>query len=1659
MGLKYISGFIEDHNGKFFSGINQYIDEDNVKTFSKVELEEIVKNVGFNKCRFFYPYPDYKFPDTILTDDSIEEHPYKFQIPNYDAERIKLFEEESLNSSLAREGISKYLSNSFLLELKNADTKETDDIFFVKLSNIRKEDFRIGTLIKKNNNGKIVTKFPLSKKANNHLLKMSKIKDKYEFNRLEYLSNYMDGNNIDFPFVNKITLEDILLETINKGKYVEFTDIIFDFYNLLKNKSINCDNYHTNEFSRIFGEKRCESSMECMEHSNIDLIFENIFVDNDKYIVIDYEWCFDFPVPVEFIFWKSIYNFYIKNKIVEKFFPEIELLGKMGIGAEKIEIFTAWEENFLDYVYTVSDGPISNKKSMLLDNDSLYALKILLGGLSIHETKGLIGNSTIFQLEEDYSQLNGAHFQLEESYSRLEESYSRLEEHHFQLKESQSRLKKSYKNLKNLNNKLLENQKSLKKTIKTRNEKINDQKLLLKRMELSKSWKITKPFRNVGKLLRRFKNSKKQDNSKYHNDKELKHSNSEIIPSKINKKRDNSKLDIIFFSIIPYNYGYHQRPQHIADYLAEIGHKIHYINPDFSKSNIKIEKINENIQMINLPSQNAFISENCSSESLKNLKDCIDDYITNEEITDFFVFMEFPYWADLSKHLKEKYNSKIIFDILDEFSGFHSEDENISKLLDDSIKVSDLLITTSDYLYKKVLPYNKKTELIRNGTEFEHFNSYYTNKKNRNKKPIIGYYGALSHWFDYDKIEYLAKNRPEYDIVLIGNTGDSKKEMIENIKKLDNVKFLGHKNYKDLPKYLKKFDVALIPFKSDLDLIKATNPVKFYEYLSMGKKIVATEIPELFEYKNRFAYLTNDNEQFMEYIDQCVKNQDILASEDEKIKFARNHSWDSRCEEIDSNINKLYPLASIIILTYNNIQHTKKCVDSILKKTKYPNYEIIIVDNDSKDETPDYLLKLQKNHSNIKIVLNNENYGFAKGNNIGIDESSGEYIILLNNDTIVSYGWLSGLIKHLDKDDNLGLVGPVTNAISNESKINVDYTNIDDMDDFALQYTFKHLNKLCYEMKILAMFCVGMKREVFEDIGKLDENFKVGMFEDDDYSHRLKLKGYKIACTRDVFIHHSDSASFKKLANEEYMRVFNQNKNIFEKKWGEKWISPLLSLNAFEENLEYSNNYLNDINRKISSNNNQIKLLKNINKTLELNNTKPFKFAYLIRIFRKEFLNGNNFRKKNFVKWSYHKLFKRKTNINFDYSPSNNSSERNKNKRKIKKFNKTNKNLKLLKSAIKELNNVLFYSCYDFVDLFTLPIGWNIDLFQRPHQISLELSSKGGLVFFRGMFDQVDNKFKSPLSRINDNLYLFDMDNKDFFEYLVNQITLLKKKKIFHTYSIDMKITTVEIQKYYDAGFRVLYEYIDEIDSDLFKNVSHTIFQKHDFILDNKNYYVISTADKLYREVYNVRKNHNSALSSNGVDYSHWNISKMDFSPPKDLKEILDKGKPIIGYYGALASWVDYELIEKMLIERPDYQVVLIGMIYDNSFKLDKFRKYPNFHFLGSKDYEILNLYGIHFDVCMIPFLINEITESTSPIKLFEYMALKKPIVSTNIDECRKYDSVIIAEDKDEFLSKIDLAISKVNDTLYMDTLKKEALENTWSSKAKIIMDLVLKDD
>jgi GT2 family glycosyltransferase len=244
-------------------------------------------------------------------------------------------------------------------------------------------------------------------------------------------------------------------------------------------------------------------------------------------------------------------------------------------------------------------------------------------------------------------------------------------------------------------------------------------------------------------------------------------------------------------------------------------------------------------------------------------------------------------------------------------------------------------------------------------------------------------------------------------------------------------------------------------------------------------------------------------------------------------------------------------LASIVVVTLDNLVFTRLCLESVLANTAASRYELIVVDNGSGGATRDYLRTFSR-HDHVHVILNDENVGFASATNQGLAMASGDVLVLLNNDTIVPPGWLGGLTRHL-QDVSIGAVGPVTNRIGNEAQIETPYRTYGELIHFAPERA-REFRGRSFDVRMLAMFCLALRRDVYERVGGLDERYEIGLLEDDDYSMRIHAANLRVVCAEDVFVHHFGEASFGKLVpSGEYNRVLDANRRRFEEKWGVAW--------------------------------------------------------------------------------------------------------------------------------------------------------------------------------------------------------------------------------------------------------------------------------------------------------------------------------------------------------------------------------------------------------------------------------------------------------------------------------------------------------------------------
>jgi len=353
LGIKYFAGSPEDHTNEYFTGLNGYVNSP-VKTFGKNELEELLGVCGFRYTKFYYPYPDYKFPTEMFTAGSIDGYgnrPMFYLQDNH----YQLFDIGAACDALKQEQMMEQFANSFLVEAGLVKEEQHDEVLYVKLNQDRAERFRIATAIKTNVFGKkYVEKQALHPDAVPHIQKMASVE--HNCGDFEIVLGLYDEKkkSVRYPYIEGKNLQEEITEILEEKEFLEedkivrILHILDAFVNACRKRAVKTEHYATEEFRRVFGDRTMEQSFECLCPANVDLILSNVFYAEGRYQVIDPEWIFDFPVPVDFIIWRALNELLEGTKEIEKLFGCNMLMERYGIGeVEQQAMFRSWADHFV----------------------------------------------------------------------------------------------------------------------------------------------------------------------------------------------------------------------------------------------------------------------------------------------------------------------------------------------------------------------------------------------------------------------------------------------------------------------------------------------------------------------------------------------------------------------------------------------------------------------------------------------------------------------------------------------------------------------------------------------------------------------------------------------------------------------------------------------------------------------------------------------------------------------------------------------------------------------------------------------------------------------------------------------------------------------------------------------------------------------------------------------------------------------------------------------------------------------------------------------------------------------------------------------------------------------------------------------------------------
>ena len=307
----------------------------------------------------------------------------------------------------------------------------------------------------------------------------------------------------------------------------------------------------------------------------------------------------------------------------------------------------------------------------------------------------------------------------------------------------------------------------------------------------------------------------------------------------------------------------------------------------------KVTKVQEGLHVLTPPMLLPFASRSdfvCRmNQSI--LRRIINSWLEKLEFGDPILWTYSPYSIHLAGKLGEK---AVVYDCTDE----RTANPLVSKKLIRSLEIrlmqrADLVFVTAHGLLERKRTFNPCTYLAPNGVDFLHFNQAWSRNLAMPEdikdlsRPILGFVGAIAYWVDLDLIEFVARARPDWSVVMVGplRTGMN----IGRFRNLSNVRFVGKKDWTVLPRYLRAFDVCLSPFKLSEPITETANPLKVYEYLAGGRTVVSTDMPEVRPLRAviRIAY---SQEGFVEQI-QAALQEDGAAAHQARIELARNYDW------------------------------------------------------------------------------------------------------------------------------------------------------------------------------------------------------------------------------------------------------------------------------------------------------------------------------------------------------------------------------------------------------------------------------------------------------------------------------------------------------------------------------------------------------------------------------------------------------------------------------------------------------------------------------------------------------------------------------------------------------------------------------------------------
>jgi len=357
--------------------------------------------------------------------------------------------------------------------------------------------------------------------------------------------------------------------------------------------------------------------------------------------------------------------------------------------------------------------------------------------------------------------------------------------------------------------------------------------------------------------------------------------------------------DVVCFPIIDWHFRF-QRPQQLMSRLGRPERRVFWVAPWFRGTGpaVDAEPLAPGVWEVSLRGPDLDLygaapdvpATGVITEALRELaREC--------DVRRAVQIVELPFWWPVVRGLREEPGWPVVYDCMDDHSGFSFHSADATALEAGLIRGADVVLASSRPLEARIARANREAVLVRNACDYEHFASVTHQGSDR---PVIGYYGAIADWFDSDLVADLAERQPGWDFILVGSTFAAD---VARLRSLPNVQLVGERPYAELPRWLSRFDVTVLPFRRT-PLTEATNPVKAYEIMAAGLPLVSVPLPEILEFGD-LVRLASTPAEFEEQIRAALADRDAGVVERRRA-FARQQTWDDRVRSIEGLFPALF---------------------------------------------------------------------------------------------------------------------------------------------------------------------------------------------------------------------------------------------------------------------------------------------------------------------------------------------------------------------------------------------------------------------------------------------------------------------------------------------------------------------------------------------------------------------------------------------------------------------------------------------------------------------------------------------------------------------------------------------------------------------------------